>query len=158
MSPLLEKKPWERNGRIIEDALGRPIECDVCPCPPISAGCPADCSGCESSLTATYSGFAEPWTCGNRAVEMPRDGDTCVWDGSYLSGNCAFAQSTIVCNPADGLWHLQLVGCWTDGVDWYFPSWTSEGRAGACPPTGEYVMVSDNADADIIGIPTADVA
>lgn len=89
------KRPWERNGRIIEDALGRPIECEVCSCRP-KPRCTL-CVRIPPVLKLVGAGFANETNCTNCpdlnadfyltyvGVQSCLSGDYDVWQSDVFS-------------------------------------------------------------------------
>lgn len=158
---------WYGGDRVLVDDQGRPKwgdSAEDCCCP---EGCPTDCPNCASPLSVAVSDFADPWTEANYTFSAIRFG--CQWDASYppwpppdvvkvynVKIRCQPKEGEF--SPPDNLWHVVLVGHWQYDGNWYYPQWTSEGREGPCPPVGEYIMMDDNADAAIIGIPTVIVS
>jgi len=128
---------------------------DACCC---VTGCPAtesECTDC-GDRTVTVSGWTGDCSRGNGSYTVSptwnAPEESCVYYGNDVvesgvdaCGGMAWSSDyidiTIYCE--DGLWYVQIYGSsWTPDCDVDF-DWTSEGRAGDCPPTGAYNMVTD---------------
>ena len=107
------KRPWERNGRIIENAAGQPIECEICPCPGFPP-CPPCTIDADAEQAATVSIESVPCVV---PAPWPRQ-LTATWDeglGAWWYGNNA--SGTIDLGDGNSITINFLLTC-VDGV-WY---------------------------------------
>ena len=121
--------------------------------------CLTNCTSCADTMTVTISGLTGVCAGGNGNYAISKIAESCVWEyhGATAGGVDCLDQIDIMLSCTTGNWVM-----WAE-----MPSWDdclcntviiSDGRAGACPPTGAYVMGYVNAIDQCCNIPTVSLA
>ena len=135
---------WMRNGAIVGNSLGQPIDCQDCPCgeegsgsgsggpTPPATSCPTDCSGCSlSQVVLSATGFS-PVT-----ETMSGGGSPCEFNSTTGT-----IDVEILCSVVAG----ETVWTLTADANGVFGGNVRQGVAfgfgDACPPPGSYNLVA----------------